>query len=192
MKRLIGGGLAALAVLAILTGCSATGGAPRSTVEQQDATAISSPPWLHPVVTAPPALPLKYYPGDTVQNGSLQYVVQGTRTATRVYDQFGGYVPASDGAEFFIVKVSVRNVSQQAVQFFPVAQTLSVRGQQFNADPMSTAFVDTTGIGVIQPGQSVSTELSFLVWAAIKPEAIMLSDMLGGSPAATRVELVTP
>ena len=128
MKRLIGGGLAALAVLAILTGCSATGGAPRSTVEQQDATAISSPPWLHPVVTAPPALPLKYYPGDTVQNGSLQYVVQGTHTATRVYDQFGGYVPASDGAEFFIVKVSVRNVSQQAVQFFPVAQTLSVRG----------------------------------------------------------------
>ena len=184
MKRLICGGLAALAIG--LTACSATGGAGSApTSSPTYATYATSTIAPTPVRVTPPGI------GVPVRNGSLEFTVYGTRTATAVYDQFGGHVASAEGAEYVIVKVSVRNIDTQAVQFFPTLQSVSVDGQQFTAEAMPTAFLNH-GTEVIQPGMTIPFELAFHLWTGIPPEAILLSDILGSSPSAARVELTTP
>jgi hypothetical protein len=180
------GGLAALAIA--LTGCSAIGGAGSApTWKPTYATSTVATSTVAPtaVRVTPPGI------GVPVRNGSLEFTVHGIRHTTVVHDQFGGYVASAEGAEYVIVKVSVRNIDTQAVQFFPTLQSVSVDGQQFTAEAMPTAFLNH-GTEVIQPGMTIPFELAFHLWTGIPPEAILLSDILGSSPSAARVELTTP
>jgi Domain of unknown function (DUF4352) len=192
MKKLIGGGLAALALG--LVGCSATGGAPAAPAIT--ASPITTPSWVHPVVTAPPAPSSKYFLGDTVHNGSLRFTVDSVRRAVVVHDQIGGYYSSPTGNEYFIVKLSVQNVDTHPV-FFYYTQTLDLHGQQVSNDTAATVTLNPAINPMIQPGLAIPVELAFIVPEGAQPEAIMLSDALYAisnplSATATRVELVTP
>ena len=48
------------------------------------------------IVPTRPPVPKPVDIGQPVRNGSLVFTVQGTRRATREYDQFGGYVGAGE------------------------------------------------------------------------------------------------
>jgi hypothetical protein len=188
MKRLLIGGLAALAIG--LTGCSVTGGAVPSSAPALPTLSSSSTPT--PVAAPAP----KYFVGDTVQNGSLRFTVDSVRREARVYDQFGGYYPAPTGNEYVIVKLSVKNTDTHPV-FFYYTQTLDLHGQQVSGDNAATYALNPAINPVIQPGLGIPVQMAFLVPVGEQPEAIMLSDALYAianplSSAATRVELVTP
>ena len=193
MKKLIGGGLAALALG--LVGCSATGGAP--TAPAITASPITTPSWVHPVVTTPPAPPLKYFLGDTVHNGSLRFTIDSVRRAVVVHDQIGGYYSSATGNEYVIVKLTVQNVDTHPVFFYYDSQTLDLHGQQVSTASAPTGVLNSAVTPIIQPGMAIPVELAFIVPEGAQPKAVMLSDALYAisnplSAAATRVELVTP
>lgn len=177
-----------LAALAILAGVAGTNLLNGDSASRHTATAVTQT-----VATVAPIAPTRLEPkpvgiGEPIRNGSLEFTVHGVRHATRVYDQFGGHVASAEDAEYVIIKLSVRNIDTQAVQFFPTMQSVSVRGQQFTAEAMPTAFLNH-GTEVIQPGLTIPFELAFHLWMGIPPEAILLSDILGSSSSAARVEL---
>ena len=198
MKKLIGGGLMALALGLGLTGCSATGGAPINTTT---ATYSAS---LGPQTTVPPVpvilKPLKYSLGDAVQNGSLRFTVDSTRRAMVVHDRlFSVYYSAPGEYEYVIVKLTVQNVDTQPVFFYYDSQTLDLHGQQVSTDSGATGALNHNVTPIIQPGLAIPVELAFIVPKGAQPEAIMFSDALyaisnplSSAAAATRVELVTP
>ena len=179
MRRLIIGALAALAIVG-LAGCSATGGAPkRAPVTPSPVATVA------PITTTQPPAPRVVRIGSPVRNGSLVFTVQGVRRAKVVYNQFGSGWQA--GGEFIIVKVTVQNLGPQPVFFFPGLQTLVVDGYQFAPEAISTSYLNEV-TDQIQPGLTITRELSFNMNVGTQPEAIMLSDISLSSTAA-RVEL---
>jgi hypothetical protein len=174
----------AVAAVAIgLTGCSVTGGTNPAASVPSMATAPTYTP--KPVQTETAGI------GDSVANGSLEFVVRGVRREERIQDQFDNSYGKA-GAEYVIVSMSVRNNSTSAVFFYPTSQTLVVQGTQVEPDQNAIGALNS-GMGDIQPGLTINAEVPFLVSTGTQPEAIMVSDALHSisSPgsAATRVEL---
>ena len=188
MRWLIGV-IGVIIVLAIAAGVAGTdllngGPAPMRTTTHVVQTPVAT---VAPIVPTRPPVPKPVGIGQPVRNGSLVFTVQGTRRATRVYDQFGGYVGA--GGEFIIVTITVFNAGPQAVMFFPSGQSLVVGGYRVIPEPMSTAFLNYRVNDVIQHGLTFSEELALNVSVGTQPEAILLSDLLGSSPSAAKVKL---
>jgi hypothetical protein len=145
MKRLI---IGITALMVGLTGCSATGGAPAVATERQD-TAARADRYAAADQIPDPVLPVKYFLGDTVQNGSLRFTVNSTRRAARIYDQFGGYYNTT--GEYVIVKLTVQNLDTNPVFFYYDSQTLDLHGQQVSTDSAATGALNPACQGELSP-----------------------------------------
>jgi Domain of unknown function (DUF4352) len=169
MKKLIVGGLAALAIG--LTGCSVTGGAPMHTAATMatQAQAASQAPAAEPAIA--PA-------GSAVRDGQLEFRVAKIERLKAVGDPTTNWVLQTTAqGEFIVVTMQVTNVGSVPATYFGQNQKLiAPDGQQFAADASANTYVNRE-IGIvptINPGNWIWGRVAFDVPVGTPPGGMKL------------------
>jgi len=116
--------------------------------------------------------------GDAVRDGKFEFTVTGTRTAHRLGND---WINTTAGGTFFLVSVTVRNISDEGKTFVSIAQKLhDAEGRDYTADARATLYLWQVGnlVDRIDPGGSVHATVVFDIPADARPARIELHDSL--------------
>ena len=116
--------------------------------------------------------------GDAVRDGKFEFRVTGTRTAGRLGNDWINTTP--DG-RFFLVSVTVRNISDEGKTFVSIAQTLyDSQGHDYTADPRATLYLWQLDnlVDRMDPGDTVRGTIVFDLPVGAKPARVELHDSL--------------
>lgn len=174
----IAGGIAALVLLIAIAG---TSGNDKKTVTETNSAA--SAPSTGSVTTAKPAKPagpIVAAAGSAVRDGKFEFQVLGVdRSATKE----GTFNAQQAKGEFFIVKVRVTNIGNDARSFSASSQHLMVNDNKYDA---TSSLSDNTWMDNINPGLGIEGTVSFDIPKGAVPEAIEFHDSMfsGGARVA--------
>jgi hypothetical protein len=116
--------------------------------------------------------------GDAVRDGKFEFTVTGTRTARRLGND---WINTSTDGTFYLVSVTVRNVSDEGKTFISLAQKLrDAEGREYTADPRATLYLWQVSnlVDRIDPGGTVRGTIVFDIPAGAAPERVELHDSL--------------
>lgn len=111
--------------------------------------------------------------GSTVRDGKFEFQVLGVeRGATQIDDAFA---PEIAKGEFFIVKLRVTNIGDDARSFSASNQKLIVNGNEYEA---TSILGDNSWMEDINPGLGIETQAVFDIPPGAEPEAIECHDSM--------------
>lgn len=177
----IAGGIVALVALVLLIAIASTSGNNKKTVTETNTAA--SAPSTGSVTTAKPAKPagpVVASAGSSVRDGKFEFQVLGVdRSATKE----GVFTAQQAKGEFFIVKVRVTNIGDDARSFSASSQHLIVNGNKYDA---TSSLSDNTWMDNINPGLEIEGTVSFDIPQGSVPEAVEFHDSMfsGGARVA--------
>lgn len=159
------------AVAVILIAIASTSGNDKKTVAESN-TAASVPSTSS--ATAPakpkPTGPVVAPAGSSVRDGKFEFqVLDVDRSASKE----GIFNPEQAKGEFFVVKLRVTNIGDDARTFWASNQKLIVNGNKYEA---SSSLSDDGFRQDINPGLSINTKVMFDVPPGAVPEAIVCHD----------------
>jgi len=167
-KLILGVGAAAVVLIAI---ASSNGDDYKKTVtESNTAASVPSASTAASATPPKPAGPVVAPAGSSVRDGKFEFQVLGVeRSATKE----GIFNPTQAKGEFFIVKLRVTNIGDEARTFWASNQKLIVNGNKYQA---SSSLSDDGFRQDINPGLSIDTKVMFDVPPGVVPDAIVCHD----------------
>ncbi|MBU9763845.1 DUF4352 domain-containing protein [Mycobacterium sp. TNTM28] len=110
--------------------------------------------------------------GASVRDGKFEFQVLGVeRGVTQIADAFS---PEIAKGEFFIVKLRVTNIGDQARSFSATSQKLLINGNEYAA----TSIMDNGWMEDINPGLGIDTQAVFDIPPGATPSAIECHDSM--------------
>lgn len=110
--------------------------------------------------------------GSSVRDGKFEFQVLGVeRGVTQIDDAFS---PEIAKGEFFIVKLRVTNVGNEARNFSATSQKLLINGNEYEA----TSIMDNGWMEDINPGLGIETQAVFDIPPGAMPSAIECHDSM--------------
>lgn len=164
-KLILGVGAVAVVLVAIGSNVGNDGDKKTAVSESSTAASVSSP-----AKPSKPAGPAVAPAGSSVRDGKFEFQVLGVdRSATKE----GIFNPEQAKGEFFVVKLRVTNIGDEARTFWGSNQKLIVNGNKYEA---SSSLSDDGFRQDINPGLSVNTKVMFDIPPGAVPEAIVCHD----------------
>lgn len=174
MKIGLGVGAAFLALVAI----GSLGDSEKSTKTKSNSTIPTASLSERATSTAKPDAPAPA--GSSVRDGKFEFQVLGVeRGVTQIDDAFS---PEIAKGEFFIVKLRVTNVGDEARSFSSTSQKLLINGNEYKA----TSIMNNGWMEDINPGLGIETQAVFDIPPGAQPTAIECHDSMfsGGASLA--------
>ena len=169
MKIGLGVGAAVLALIAL----GSFGSSDKSTDKAVSSTTPTSSFLEKPTTPVKPAASKVAAPaGSTVRDGKFEFQVLGVeRSATKE----GIFNPEQAKGEFFIVRLRVTNIGDDARSFSASSQHLVINGNKYDA---SSSISDENWMEDINPGLGIEASVSFDIPPGAVPEAIECHDSM--------------
>jgi hypothetical protein len=167
MKIGLGVGAAALALVAI-----GNIGSNEKSTETKSRSTTSTSSFLDESTSTPvkPASEVAAAAGSTVRDGKFEFQVLGVeRSATKE----GIFNPEQAKGEFFIVRLRVTNIGDDARSFSASSQHLIVNGNKYDA---TSSISDENWMEDINPGLGIEASVTFDIPPGAVPEAIECHD----------------
>jgi hypothetical protein len=165
----IAGGVTVLVLLIAFSGSG--NDTKKATVAESNTGATLSSP--RNTTTAKPSMPVGPVvapAGSAVRDGKFEFQVTGVERSPSK----AGIVNVEQAkGEFFVVKLTVTNIGDEARTFWASNQKLIVNGNKYEA---SSSLSDESWRQDINPGLSINTEVMFDVPPGAVPEAIVCHD----------------
>ena len=181
MRRVVIGGIAALAIG--LTGCSATGGAP-----MHAAATVATQAQAVPIA---PATPVSAPAGSAVRDGKFEFQVSRVdRMKTVGSPSNNPFMVATAQGEFVVVTMTVRNIGDQAQNYFGQNQMLvDATSRQYAADTTADMWMNTDNnpLGAINPGNWIWVRVAFDVAPGTQVSELQLHDSMFSGGVSVRL-----
>lgn len=116
--------------------------------------------------------------GDAVRDGKFEFRVTGTRTATRLGND---WINTTTDGTFLLVSVTVRNISDEGKTFVSIAQKLhDTQGRDYTADARATLYLWELDdlVDHVEKGETLHGTVVFDLPAGARPARIELHDSL--------------
>ncbi len=132
------------------------------------------------IAPAEPSGPVVAPAGSAVRDGKFEFQVLGVE---RSASKDGILTPDQAKGEFFIVKLRVTNIGDEARTFFASNQNLMINGNKYEA---SSALSDDGFMEEINPGLGIEADVAFDIPPGAVPDAIVCHDSMfsGGARVA--------
>jgi hypothetical protein len=167
-KWIAGVGAAAVVLIAIASG--GNDGDKKTVAESNTAASVPSTGSATTAKPSKPSGPVVAPAGSSVRDGKFEFQVLGVdRSASKE----GIFNPEQAKGEFFVVKLRVTNIGDEARTFWASNQKLIVNGNKYEA---SSSLSDDGFRQEINPGLSINTKVMFDVPPGAVPEAIVCHD----------------
>jgi hypothetical protein len=169
MKIGLGAGAVVLAFIAL----GSFGSSDKSTETKSSSTTPTSSFLDEPTSTpVEPVNAVAAPAGSTVRDGKFEFQVLGVdRSATKE----GIFKPEQAKGEFFIVRLRVTNIGDDARSFSASSQHLIVNGNKYDA---TSSISDENWMEDINPGLGVEASVTFDIPPGAVPEAIECHDSM--------------
>ena len=143
--------------------------------DKRDAVPSSISTWSNSLATtettpAKPPGPAVAPAGSSVRDGKFEFQVLGVE---RSASKDGIFNPEQAKGEFFIVKIRVTNIGDEARTFWASNQNLIINGNKYEA---SSSLSDEGFREEINPGLGINTEVIFDIPPGATPDAIVCHD----------------
>ncbi|OBK03154.1 hypothetical protein A9W96_15960 [Mycobacterium sp. 1245852.3] len=170
-----------MGAVVVLIAIASTSGNDKKTVTESN-TAASVPSTGSATAPKPskPSGPVVAPAGSSVRDGKFEFQVLGVE---RSASKEGIFNPEQAKGEFFVVKLRVTNIGDEARTFWGSNQKLIVNGNKYDA---SSSLSDDGFRQDINPGLSINTKVMFDIPPGAVPEAIVCHDSAfsGGAQVA--------
>lgn len=176
-KLILGIGAVAVVLIAI---ASTSGNDKKTVTESNTAGSVPSTSSATTAKPSKPSGPVVAPAGSSVRDGKFEFQVLGVdRSASKE----GIFNPEQAKGEFFVVKLRVTNIGDEARTFWGSNQKLIVNGNKYEA---SSSLSDDGFRQDINPGLSINTKVMFDIPPGAVPEVIVCHDSAfsGGAQVA--------
>ncbi|HZA12121.1 DUF4352 domain-containing protein [Mycobacterium sp.] len=167
-KWIAGVGAAAVVLIAIASGGNDSDKKDTATSSTRSNSASTTKAWN--TTAAEPSGPVVAPAGSSVRDGKFEFQVTGVE---RSPSKAGIFNAEQAKGEFFVVKLRVTNIGDEARTFWATNQKLIVNGNKYEA---SSSLSDESWREDINPGLSINTEVMFDVPPGAVPQAIVCHD----------------
>ncbi|WP_233213589.1 DUF4352 domain-containing protein [Mycobacterium hubeiense] len=124
-----------------------------------------------------------------MRDGKFEFRVLDVARAATVSDPTGNpYMTVSAQGEFIVVTLSVTNIGDQPQSYFGQNQKLiDASGREYGANTQADMYMNDTGTGEINPGNSIQVRVAFDVPPGTTPAALELHDSMFSGGVSVRL-----